>query len=208
VYIPYNAIQIFEKKKEIYDKRIEKRENELSTMFHKIETYNYNQSSRSLSDIEIELEKVSADVCKRARVRNVKRIQAWLKTEPFRTRLIESRAGGFWYGNVRYYETLQYCEKFNKEFKERVRAFWNYQCFECGTPQNGKALSVHHIHYDKKMCCNGSPQDVIPLCPSCHTKTNVSRDYWEQYFTGLLYAWNPNGKCFFTREEMKQYTIN
>lgn len=115
---------------------------------------------------------------------------------------IESLYGGFWYGNVRHYDTPQYCEKFNKEFKERVRAFWNYQCFECGDPQNGKTLHIHHVHYDKKMCCNGSPQDVVPLCQACHNKTLSDRDYWEDHFVELLYAWNPEGKCFFTKEEM------
>lgn len=123
-------------------------------------------------------------------------------------RKIEGRIGGFWYGNVKYWyaDSPQYCEKFNAEFKERVRAYWNYVCFECGTPQNGKKLGVHHIHYDKKMCCNGSPQDVVPLCRVCHFKTNYNRDYWEDHFTDLLYAYDPEGKCFFTKEEMKKFT--
>lgn len=122
-------------------------------------------------------------------------------------RRVESLIGGFWYGNVRYWytETPQYCEKFNKEFKERVRAFWGYQCFECGTPQNGRKLGIHHVHYDKRMCCNGSPQDVIPLCGKCHSKTNYNREYWEDYFTELLYGYCPDGKCFFTKEEMKEF---
>ena len=40
-------------------------------------------------------------------------------------RKIEGRIGGFWYGNVKYWyvDAPQYCEKFNAEFKERVRAF-------------------------------------------------------------------------------------
>jgi hypothetical protein len=120
---------------------------------------------------------------------------------------VEGMIGGFWYGNVRYWyvDAPQYCEKFNKEFKERVRAFWDYKCFECGTPQNGKKLGIHHIHYDKKMCCNGSPRDVVPLCGVCHPKTNFNREWWEQYFTELLYAWSPEGKCFFTKEEMKEF---
>jgi hypothetical protein len=119
---------------------------------------------------------------------------------------IEYNRGGFWYGSVIYHEYPQYCEKFNNEFKERVRAYRSYCCFECGTPQNGKLLSVHHVHYDKKMCCNGSPHDVVPLCTSCHTKTNTNRDYWEDHFTELIYAYDPEGKCFFTKEEMLAYS--
>lgn len=120
-----------------------------------------------------------------------------LKKEKF----YEGTLGGFWYGNIQYYES-RYCEKFNGEFKERVRAFRGYICFECGEPQNGKALHVHHVHYDKKMCCNGSPQDVVPLCKSCHGHTQKNRDYWEDHFTELIYANDPSGKCFFTKDEM------
>jgi hypothetical protein len=120
-------------------------------------------------------------------------------------RKIEGTVGGFWYGNVRYIDGIVYCEKFNREFKERVRAFRGYICFECGEPQNGSLLMTHHVHYDKKMCCNGSPHDIVPLCNSCHSKTNFNRDYWEDHFTDLIYASDPEGKCFFTKEEMKSF---
>ena len=116
---------------------------------------------------------------------------------------LEARIGGFWYGNSQYPSHVLYCEKFNEEFKERVRAFWGYRCFECGTPQRKRKLSVHHVHYDKKMCCNGSPRDVVPLCSSCHTKTNTNRNYWEDHFTDLLYKYDSEGKCFFTKKEMQ-----
>ena len=119
-------------------------------------------------------------------------------------RIVESLIGGFWYGNVRYWytETPQYCEKFNREFKERVRAYWGYKCVLCGEPQNGAKLGIHHVHYDKKMCCNGSPRDVVPLCRKCHSKTNYNREDWEDYFTNFIYSKNESGKCFFTKEEM------
>jgi hypothetical protein len=122
-----------------------------------------------------------------------------------KTTQLEKLLGGFWYGNVRYPDVPKYCEKFNREFKERVRAFWNYQCFECGSPQNGIKHAVHHVHYDKKMCCNGSPQDVVPLCDYCHGRTQANREYWEDHFTDLLYANDPNGKCFFTKEEYESF---
>lgn len=127
------------------------------------------------------------------------------RTYEYRMKLCECGIGGFWYGNVRYYDKVKYCERFDEPFKERVRAYWDHICFECGTPQNGTKLSIHHIHYDKQMCCNGSPEDVIPLCQSCHSITLRNRDYWEGYFVDLLYMYNPDGKCFFTEFEMKQY---
>jgi hypothetical protein len=113
------------------------------------------------------------------------------------------KRGGIWYGNVVYNDRPHYCERFNENFKERVRAYFGYRCFECGAPQNGTKLSVHHVHYDKKMCCNGSPQDVVPLCFSCHSRTNTGRDYWEEHFTKLLYSNHPEGKCFLTKTEME-----
>ena len=125
----------------------------------------------------------------------------FITPEGTKTKMIESHIGGFWYGNIRYYDN-PYCEKWTADLRERVRAYFGYVCFECGIPQNGRKLNVHHIHYNKKTCCDGSPHDMVPLCPECHTKTNFSRDYWEDHFTELLYASNPDGKCFFTREEM------
>lgn len=110
-----------------------------------------------------------------------------------------------WKGGVSF---EPYCEKFNRNFKKRTRAFWNHTCFLCGGLENGRSHTVHHIHYDKKMCCNGSPQDVIILCASCHAKTNHNRDYWESHLTNLLYAYCPSGKCFFTKDEMRSYQLS
>ncbi len=33
--------------------------------------------------------------------------------------------------------------------------------------------------YDKR---NNSPENLISLCASCHTKTNFSRNDWTEYF--------------------------
>jgi len=131
-----------------------------------------------------------------------------LKSRETHRRTMEKlKESWMWYGNVRYCEGIRYCEKFNVEFKERVRAYWGYKCVECGSPQNGRKLHIHHVHYDKKMCCNGSPHDVVPLCQSCHMRTNGNREYWEDRFTELIYQNNTNGKCFFTREEMKSFQL-
>jgi hypothetical protein len=82
-----------------------------------------------------------------------------------------------------------YCPKFNDEFKERVRAFFNHTCQMCGHVwQPGKRkLSVHHVNYDKMVCCNDVKPLFVCLCPStCHTKTNGNRKYWEDYFTNKI----------------------
>lgn len=90
-----------------------------------------------------------------------------------------------------------YCPKFNDTIKEAVRAHFNYTCFYCGEKQNGgRKLSVHHVNYDKGQGCSGEWL-LIPLCSSCHAKTNHNRDYWEEYFTTQLSTLN--FECGLTR---------
>lgn len=125
-----------------------------------------------------------------------------------REKLVEVALGGFWYGNVRYYDGPQYCELWNKDLKERVRAFFGYRCIECGQPQNGRALHVHHVWYNKKACCDNSPRSLVPLCHECHSKTSCNnkktRLQWSRYFQNIIDNYYC-GKCYFTKKEMKQY---
>lgn len=95
-----------------------------------------------------------------------------------------------------------YCPKFNKTFKERVRAYFGYECIECGTPQNGYKLHVHHVHYNKLSCCDPNvPKMFVPLCRSCHTKTNHgNRDEWRQHFEQLIISYY-GGCSYYTQEE-------
>ena len=82
-----------------------------------------------------------------------------------------------------------YCEKFNDAFKERIRAKFGNKCFICGKTEadNGKKLAVHHVDYDKTCLCNtGNSCQFVPLCASCHSKTNGNRDYWQEYIMSKL----------------------
>ena len=88
-----------------------------------------------------------------------------------------------WKGGLSY---GKYCSKFNNEFKERVRKFFDYKCQSCGSPENGRKLSVHHVNYDKRVCCNDGIPLFIPLCQKCHLKTNHNRDYWEETLTNYV----------------------
>ena len=103
-----------------------------------------------------------------------------------------------WKGGISY---EPYCILFNKEFKERVRAFWGNKCPVCGKTEEecGKAHSVHHVGYDKGVCCNDNERLFVPLCISCHSKTNFNREVWEEYFTYLISI--HGGKCYYTKEE-------
>lgn len=94
-----------------------------------------------------------------------------------------------------------YCEKFNRNFKERVREFWDRKCVICGKTEsdNKQKLSVHHVSYNKSSCCDDSTPKFVVLCQSCHTKTNFNRNYWENMLSEII---NTNsGKCFYTVKE-------
>jgi len=71
-----------------------------------------------------------------------------------------------------------YCFKFNESFKEKTRKKFNYLCFECESIEVNKAHSIHHIDYNKNSICQGKEWAFIPLCSSCHTKTNYNRWFW------------------------------
>lgn len=74
-----------------------------------------------------------------------------------------------------------YCPKFNNAFKESIREKFGRVCFLCPTTEeeNGRKLSVHHTNYNKDCLCDDSDCEFVPLCDSCHSKTNFNREYWE-----------------------------
>jgi len=78
-----------------------------------------------------------------------------------------------------------YDEKFNKRYKETIRFRDGYKCQLCGCLQveNGRALDVHHIDYDKM---NTHPNNNITLCRSCNAKVNSNRKHWTKYFKKLI----------------------
>jgi hypothetical protein len=106
-----------------------------------------------------------------------------------------------WMGGISF---EPYCVKFNDEFKKRVRAYFNYTCVECHTPQNKEKLHVHHVNFNKMSCCDTTIPLFVPLCRSCHTKTNRKRDYWEKHFTEMIEKFY-QGKCYFSKDEMAKY---
>lgn len=118
-----------------------------------------------------------------------------------RIKLHESHIGDKnynWRGGISF---EPYCIKFNNEFRERVRSFFRYCCVECGASQTKKALSVHHVNFNKKTCCDSSTPLFVALCHSCHSKTNNNRLFWEIWFTEMI-NYHYGGKCYFTKEEM------
>lgn len=76
-------------------------------------------------------------------------------------KIVESKLGGFWYGNVRYPDPPKYCELWCPDLWHRIDEAQNYQSILSGKTKadnldrHGKtrALSRHHIYYQKKACC-------------------------------------------------------
>lgn len=90
-----------------------------------------------------------------------------------------------WRGGI----SKKYCNKFNKKFKEYIRYKFNNRCYICGKNDNKRRLSIHHIDYNKNSICNGKEWAFVPLCTSCHVKTNNNRWYW---FNLLINYWAMN----------------
>ena len=121
-----------------------------------------------------------------------------------------------------------YCEKWTLEFRRRIRAFFDYKCAECGTPQNEKLLHCHHVYYDKKACCSvnedgkyfsnlgikgnpysfeiiGDPNKFIALCDNCHKSTSgkKNREFWARHFEKIINNYYL-GKSYLTKEEYEK----
>ena len=100
-----------------------------------------------------------------------------------------------WKGGVSF---EPYCEKFDDEFKEKIRNEFNRTCFLCNRTEeeimeemksrnkSEHRLSIHHVNYNKNCLCSDSKCEFVPLCISCHTKTNFNRGYWEKLITDKL----------------------
>lgn len=90
-----------------------------------------------------------------------------------------------------------YCPKFTREFKERVRKFFKYICVGCGVHQStlSRSLDVHHVNFNKMVCCDGVKPLFVALCRSCHSKTRHRPEHFEKYYTNIIMT-RYGGKCY------------
>ena len=81
-----------------------------------------------------------------------------------------------------------YCVKWTEELREEIRDEFDRKCFICGKSEeeNGRKLSVHHTNYDRNCMCGNAECRFVPLCASCHGKTNYNRFYWYSLIIGRL----------------------
>ena len=106
--------------------------------------------------------------------------QGWHHTDEFKRK--QSLIHG---GTGVPYENHEYGAKFDSSLKEQVRFRDGYKCKLCGCSQleNGRQLDCHHVDYNKQ---NNTLNNLVSLCHSCHTSTNVNREYWKEYFQIII----------------------
>lgn len=83
----------------------------------------------------------------------------------------------FWKGGI---SKEPYPFEFTKDLKSYIKHCYRCLCLYCGTSKN---LVVHHIDYRKR---NIALNNLVPLCRSCHSKTNYDRNYWINFFKDKL----------------------
>ncbi len=79
----------------------------------------------------------------------------------------------FWKGDI---SKAPYSFHFNKEVKSYIKHLYQCKCQICDTSED---LMVHHIDYNRQ---NTDLNNLIPLCRTCHSKTNYNRESWIIYF--------------------------
>lgn len=78
-----------------------------------------------------------------------------------------------------------YNTDFSNSFRNSIRNRDNQLCMNCGIHREtlSRALSVHHINYDKLLSIK---ENCITLCIKCHALTNFNRPYWISLFQSKL----------------------
>lgn len=81
-------------------------------------------------------------------------------------------------------------EKYNNnvfidKLKDEIRIRDNHCCVICLVNRDkiSRKMDTHHINYDKT--CN-LKENLISLCRTCHSKTNINREIWQQFFQSML----------------------
>jgi hypothetical protein len=83
-----------------------------------------------------------------------------------------------WLGGI---SNGDYGLEFNRQYKLKIKIHYNFTCQICNEITN--VLDIHHIDYDKK---NNLFENLVPLCKSCHGRTNYNRLKWKNLLTKPL----------------------
>lgn len=103
----------------------------------------------------------------------------------YRENFIQSKLGENnpnWKGGIQY---EPYDNNWSRKFRHSIRERDNQVCMNCGKHREKLkcALDVHHINYDKELSVK---ENCISLCHSCHSLTQINREYWTKLFYDKL----------------------
>ena len=110
-------------------------------------------------------------------------------SEEVRERISKSRKGKLvgeenpnWQGGISF---ESYGIDFDVELRKKIRDRDQNVCQHCWRSkiEIGRELDVHHIDYDKT---HNFPENLICLCRSCHSITQVNRPFWTAFFRDRL----------------------
>jgi hypothetical protein len=111
------------------------------------------------------------------------KVNKWAYTQEQYEKLCENTPKGKdhpnWNGGSSSYP-CPYPFGWTKLFKKHIKNIYNNKCLIC---QETNQLAIHHVDYNKN---NSNINNLVPLCYSCHAKTNYNRDNWKEYFKGLI----------------------
>lgn len=65
-------------------------------------------------------------------------------------------------------------------------------------------MHVHHVDYDKQVCCNDKQPRFVTLCGSHHSMTNTNRTMWQYIFNTIIDNVY-DGKSYYTLNEYIQF---
>ena len=82
-----------------------------------------------------------------------------------------------WLGGI---SNGEYGLDFNNELKYKIKEAHNLTCQLCKIVT--EELDIHHIDYNKT---NNAENNLIPLCKTCHGKTNFGRENWQKILTEI-----------------------
>lgn len=110
-----------------------------------------------------------------------------------------------WHGGI---SRLPYCWKWTQELKERIRAFFDYQCLICNKTikENGRELDCHHVYDNKQICCDDSIPMFAALCQSHHMKMCRDNEGWTYMLSYIIHEIY-GGKSYLTKEEFRKYKL-
>lgn len=111
---------------------------------------------------------------------------------------VESKLGGFWYGNIRYPDSTPYCELWCSDLWKRIDKAHNYQSILSGKTKfenGGRALSRHHVYWQPKACCEWD-EDTQGYYAMINLGTERKPNMYKHYIPG-----DPNKFVLLTMSE-------